>query len=107
LQATKTITLGKDMRPMGTAVSRDGKELYVTTGRSRMLMVIDTTSHMVVGSVDVGIRPWGLALSADGKTAYTANGPSNEVAVVDLASRRVTATIAVGRGPWGAAFVAR
>ena len=107
LKPTRTIALGQEMRPMGTATSRDGKELYVTTGRSKMLLIIDTTTNAVVGSVEVGTRPWGIAVSADGKTAYTANGPSNEVAAIDLASRRVITTIPVGRGPWGAAFVAR
>jgi YVTN family beta-propeller protein len=107
LEATKTIALGDGMRPMGTAVSRDGKLLYVTTGRSKMLVVIDTATNAVIASTEVGMRPWGIALSPDGKTAYTANGPSNEVAVIGLGSRRVTATIPVGRGPWGAAFIAR
>jgi YVTN family beta-propeller protein len=107
LKATKTIALGESMRPMGTAVSPDGRELYVTTGRSRMLSIIDTATNTVIGSVEAGQRPWGIAVASDGKTAYTANGPSNEVAAIDLASRRVIATIPVGRGPWGAAFVSR
>ena len=89
LKATKTIDLGKGMRPMGTAISRDGKELYVTTGRSKMLLIVDTATNAVIGSLEAGARPWGIAVSADGKTAYTANGPSNEVAAIDLASRRV------------------
>lgn len=92
---------------MGTAVSHDGTRLFVTTGRSKQLLVIDTKTSAVVGSVEAGPHPWGLALSADGTTAYTANGPSNEVAVIDLTALRVTATIPVGRGPWGAVFVQR
>ena len=94
-------------QPMGTAVAPDGKFLYVTTGRSKMLLIVDTATNTVVGSLEAGVRPWGLALSADGKTVYTANGPSNEVAVIDIESRRVTRTIPVGQGPWGAAFVQR
>ena len=107
LKPVKTIKLGEGMRPMGTAVAPDDKSLYVTTGRSKMLLVIDTGTNAVVGSVEAGARPWGLALAADGKTAYTANGPSNDVAVIDLETRRVTRTIPVGQGPWGAAFVQR
>jgi YVTN family beta-propeller protein len=107
LKPVKTIDLGEGMRPMGTAVSPDGKFLYVTTGRSKMLLIVDTGTNTVVGSLEAGVRPWGLALSPDGKTVYTANGPSNEVAVIDIENRRVTRTIAVGQGPWGAAFVQR
>ena len=95
------------MRAMGTAMAPDGKLLYVTTGRSKMLLVVDTRTNAVIASVEAGARPWGIALAADGKTAYTANGPSNDVAVIDLATRRVTQTIPVGRGPWGVAFVKR
>ena len=36
LVPVKTIDLGKGMRPMGTAMSSDGKFLYISTGRSKM-----------------------------------------------------------------------
>jgi YVTN family beta-propeller protein len=72
-----------------------------------MLMIFDTATDAVVGTVEAGTRLWRLAISADSKTAYTFNGPSNEVVVIDLVSRRVTTTIPVGQGPWGAAFASR
>jgi YVTN family beta-propeller protein len=90
---------------MGTAVAPDGKSVFVTTGRSRMLLIVDTTSHAVTGSIDAGERPWGLAVSTDGQTVYTANGPSNDVSIIDVAARRVVKTVPVGRGPWGAILV--
>ena len=49
LATVKTIDLGKGMRPMGTVVSPDGKFLYVSTGRSKMVKFIDTASDAVVG----------------------------------------------------------
>ena len=107
LGVLKTIDLGKGMRPMGTASSPDGRFMFVTTGRSRMLTIIDTTSETVVGSIDVGQRPWGLAVSSDGQTVYTANGPSDDVSIVDVTGRRVVTTVPVGRGPWGAILVDR
>jgi YVTN family beta-propeller protein len=93
------------MRPMGTASTPDGKFVFVTTGRSRMLMVVDTTTDTVSGSIDAGQRPWGLAVSSDGQTVYTANGPSDDVSIIDVAGRRVVKTVPVGRGPWGAILV--
>ena len=96
---------GESIRPMGAVISPDGRYLYVTTGRGRMVVVIDTGTNEPIASVEVGARPWGIAISADGRTLYTANGPSNDVAVVDIASRSVTARIAVGDGPWGIAIV--
>lgn len=92
---------------MGTAVTPDGARLLVTTGRSKQLLIINTKTSAIEGSVEAGQRPWGIAVSADGKTAYTANGPSNELAVIDLEGLRVKATVPVGNGPWGAVFVQR
>ena len=80
----KTIDLGKGMRAMGTVMAPDGKHLYVTTGRSKMVLFVDTATNKVVGSVEAGPRPWGIAISPDGKTLYTANGPSNDVSVIDV-----------------------
>jgi YVTN family beta-propeller protein len=90
---------------MGTTISPDGKYLYVSTGRSKMAVILDTTTNMVVASVEAGDRPWGIGLSPDAKTLYTANGPSHDVSVIDIASRHVTRKVAVGRGPWGLAVV--
>ena len=72
-----------------------------------MVLILDTATDAVVGSIEAGVRPWGIAVSADGKSIYTANGPSDDVSVIDVETRRVTQRIPVGRGPWGAAFVER
>jgi YVTN family beta-propeller protein len=101
----KTIDLGKGMRAMGTAMAPDGKHVYVTTGRSGLVLFVDTATNKVVGSVEAGPRPWGIAVTPDGKTLYTANGPSNDVSVIDTETRMVTKKIPAGRGPWGIARV--
>ena len=77
----------------------DGKLLHVTTGRSKMVMIVDTATDQVVGQIEAGQRPWGIALSPDGKTLYTANGPSNDVSIIDVATRTVVKKIPVGDGP--------
>jgi YVTN family beta-propeller protein len=86
---------------MGAVASPDGAFVYVSTGRSRMVQIIDARKEAVVGQVEVGTRPWGIAISPDGKTVFTANGPSNDVSVVDVASRKVTGKIQAAKGPWG------
>lgn len=88
-------------RPVGMAVSHDGKQLYVVTGRGQKLLALDPETGKVLASVDVGPRPWGVAISPDGRTLYTANGNSNDVSVVDVATFRVTKRIPVGDTPWG------
>jgi YVTN family beta-propeller protein len=96
---------GESVRPMGAVASPDGRYVYVTTGRGRRLVAIDTSTDRPVWSVEVGTRPWGIAVSPDGGTLYTANGPSNDVAIVDVASRAVRARVAAGDSPWGVAIV--
>jgi YVTN family beta-propeller protein len=87
---------------MGTVISPDGRELYVSLGRSRSVAVIDVAERRFLRSIeDVGARPWGIAVSGDGRTLYTANGPSGDVSVVDIASGRVERRIPVGGSPWG------
>jgi YVTN family beta-propeller protein len=105
LATVKTIKLGDGIRPMGTAMSHDGKHLYISTGRSKMVFILDTKTNELAGSIEAGQRPWGIAISPDDKTIYTANGPSNDVSIIDIATKQVTKKVPVGRGPWGVIVV--
>lgn len=107
LAMTASIALEAGLKPMGTAMTRDGKTLYVSTGRGKKVVVIDTASQSVTGSIEVGQRPWGIALSPDEKLLFTANGPSNDVSVVDLATKQVVRKVKVGERPWGVLVVAQ
>jgi YVTN family beta-propeller protein len=105
-QKRKPITkvkLGPQAKPMGVVVNHDGSRVYVSTGRSGTVEVLDAATNKVVGSVAVGPRPWGIALTPDGKKLYSANGPSNDVSVVDVGTLEVTGKIPVGKIPWGVA----
>ena len=90
---------------MGTAISSDGKELYVSTGRGNAVAIIDTQKNDVAATIPVGNRAWGIALDPSGSKLYTANGASNDVSVVDVKSRKELRRIKVGDGPWGIAIV--
>src|SRR5215831_13048597 len=81
--------------PMGTAISKDGKQLYVSTGRGNAVAVIDTQKanaqgspllsargegegeESIVSMIPVGNRAWGIALDPTESKLYTANGGSN------------------------------
>jgi YVTN family beta-propeller protein len=98
---------GKPIRPMGIVTSPDGKRAYVTTGRSKSVLVISTGADEITGTIaDVGDRPWGIGITPDGKTLYTANGPSNDVSVIDVATMTVQQKIPAGNSPWGIAISA-
>jgi YVTN family beta-propeller protein len=102
-----TIQLESSLKPMGQAMTKDGRTLYVSTGRGKKVVAIDTATGNVSHSFEVGARPWGVALSPDGRMLFTANGPSNDVSVVDLERRQVVRTIPVGERPWGVVALAR
>ena len=102
----KTIQLtGQLVRPMGGVAAPDGKHVFITTGRGKNVLIIDTATQQPVATIEVGERPWGIDVSADGKTVFTANGPSNDVSFVDVETRMVTAKVKVGDRPWGVLFV--
>jgi YVTN family beta-propeller protein len=86
-------------RPMGTARSVDGQQIYVTTGRGGSVMALDARTGAPARTfADVGARPWGVA--AYEHAIYTANGSSNDVSVIDLATGNVR-HVGVGHSPWG------
>lgn len=99
------IAMGDSTRPVGVALSPDGRTLYVAKGRAHRMSVVDVAGGTVVADVAVGERPWGLAVSRDGRRVYTANGRSGTVSVVDASARQVTATIPVGVRPYTALVV--
>lgn len=55
------------------AISPDGSRLYVVCAMSNEVVVIDTKTGTVIGSVPVGWYPSGVAVSPDGKTLFVVN----------------------------------
>ena len=95
------------MRPMGIVTAPDGRSVYVTTGRSSLVLIIETGTNAVTSSIEAGPRRWGVALSPDVRTLYTANGPSNDISIIDLDTKHLSARVGVGQRPRGVIFVAR
>jgi YVTN family beta-propeller protein len=96
---------GTGVRPMGLAMSADGRTLFISGGRGRTVHVFDTITTRVQRTVaDVGTRPWGIALTPDGRKLYSANGSSGDVSVIDAETGSVVGRIAVGGSPWGVAI---
>lgn len=101
LEPLRTIPLGEGTKPMAMAITKDGSKLFVSTGRARKVLVLDTATEQITASFEVGQRPWGIALSPDEKLLFTANGPSNDVTVVEVASQKIIRRIKAGDRPWG------
>jgi len=59
--------------PAGSALSPDGKFLYVACNGDNSVAVIDTTQQKVVKQVAVGYFPYGVSVSADGTKVTVSN----------------------------------
>lgn len=97
---TRTISIpGPGVLPMAVALSADGSELFVSTGRGNSVDVIDHVQSAVAASIPVGTRVWGIRLSPNGEAFFTANGASDDVSVVDTSRRQEIKRIKAGAGP--------
>lgn len=81
-----------------------GDRLYVLHGApddggNGSVEVIEASTRMVAGSIEVGAAPF--AVAASGSTLYVGNAGDGTVSVVDVASSRVVDVIAVGANPFG------
>ncbi|HTF51021.1 MAG TPA: Hsp70 family protein [Pseudonocardia sp.] len=86
-------------RPFRSAVTRDGRLLYVPNHDSGTLSVVDTASLKVVKEIKVAPNPHWIEFNKDGTKAYMANHESNVVSVLDLKNDTVIAQIPVGTSP--------
>jgi len=59
--------------PAGSALSPDGKFLYVACNGDNSVAVIDTSKQAVVQQVAVGYFPYGVVVSQDGSTVLVSN----------------------------------
>jgi YVTN family beta-propeller protein len=91
-------------RPMDAVVSRNGRHLYLSTGRGGAVVDVDLGTDRIVHAAMTGVRPWGIALAPDGRRLFAANGPSNNVSVIDTGTFEVIRTLPAGQGPWGVAI---
>jgi YVTN family beta-propeller protein len=85
-------------------LSSDGGTAFVTSGFSPgVLLVIDTATNAVTGSITVGQNPQGVAISADGGTVWVVNVNDGSLSVIDTATSTVTTAIPIGSSPFGVA----
>ena len=92
-------TIAVDTRPFLSAVSPDGKWVYVPNHDTDSVSVIDTATDDLVTTIDVAPNPHWVAFTPDGSRVYTANHDSNVVSAIDTATNTVITTIPVPTSP--------
>jgi DNA-binding beta-propeller fold protein YncE len=73
-------------------VSADGERIYAVAGTSDSLLVLDTRTDEIIGSVVIGRNHIDLSLSPDGTRAYALDTMTATVTMVDLVAMRVIGT---------------
>ncbi|MEK7537644.1 MAG: hypothetical protein AAB619_01570 [Patescibacteria group bacterium] len=98
-------------RPMGLAISKDGKTLYVAdsdNNRIRTINVATGQTALLAGTGKAGLRdgaaktaqfkrPVSLLLSSNGKTLYVVELGNHAIRTIDLVKKRVATMVGNGR----------
>ncbi len=74
-------------------LSPDKRELYISCWGCRRLLIFDTGTMKIAGSIPVGDHPNDLCLTAEGRFLFVANANDNSVSVIDTRSRLVKETL--------------
>ena len=92
--SVSTSMTGGFNEPAGVAFAPSGTYAYVTNQNSNNVMIINTATNAIVGTVS-GIfdGPGGVAFSPSGTFAYITDQYLNEVLIVSTATNSVTGTI--------------
>jgi YVTN family beta-propeller protein len=89
-----TIPVGR--APMGLAVPRETKKLYVGNEGSNDVSVISIPRREVVATINVGSRPHHMHASTDGTRVYVAEFGTNKIAVIDTMTDSLIAEWSTG-----------
>ena len=102
----KTYEIEDDIKvgdtPSNITISPGGFQAFVTNyGRGKIgrIDIIDTSTHRVLGEVEVGVRPLAAVVSALEDRLYVVCGGSNDLYIIDIASRKVITKLPVGQAP--------
>jgi YVTN family beta-propeller protein len=87
-----------------SALSADGKTLFISNFRRSSVMFVDIASKKVTHEIKTGTHPKVLVASPDGKSLFAANWASKSVSQIDIATATVVRTLDVGKQPRGMAM---
>jgi YVTN family beta-propeller protein len=91
--------------PEQTAISGDGRRLFVANEDAGQVSVIDVGDGRVIATVPVGGEPEGVDLRPDGKVVYVTSEADNQVAVIDVDTARLITTFKAGPRPRATGFL--
>jgi YVTN family beta-propeller protein len=90
--------------PMGLDLTRDNRRLYVANRVGNAVLVMDTKSDQIIGTIDIPGHPVRVRLSPDEHWLAVTLILTGEVAIVDVAKREVTRRFHAGDSAEGLLF---
>jgi YVTN family beta-propeller protein len=87
--------VGTFVWPVRLALDPGGSRLYISCQQSASVAVVDTTTHTVVGTVQVGRFPLGIAVDPTAGALYVANGGDDTVTVHSTLTLEAIGTVHV------------
>jgi len=74
-------------------LSPDKKQLYCSCWGCRKIVIVNTKSLIIEGTIPVGDHPNDMAIDSRGEMLYVANSNDNSVSVIDLVQKKVVETL--------------
>jgi len=93
--------------PMGLALDRAGKRLFVATREANVVAVVDCSTGRVTGQIPLEGRPARLRLTPDDRHLVVTLIGSGDLVVVDPGSSREVARLRIGAAAEGVTLDAR
>ncbi len=83
----------------GIAAHPAGSKVYLVKADTDQVVVFNTITNSVVGTIPVGDQPAMAAFNPSGSRLYVSNRGDDTVSVIDTSTDLVIDTIAVGEAP--------
>lgn len=92
--------------PFVSALSPDGRTVWVALGSVAKVALVDIASRTVTATINVGGGPNGIAFSGTPSApyAYVSNTSNGTITVINVNTNTVTATLTTGGRPQGMGF---
>src|SRR4030067_3397633 len=86
---------------LGIACAEPTGRIFVTNEKTNTISVIDSKTHQIETTLEIGKRPRGIGFSPDHSELYVAVSDENVIAVVDPKSLQVLRQFPAGSDPEG------
>lgn len=94
----KTISISSD--PWSVVVNQKTNTVYVASGTSKIIHVIDGETDEIVQKLEPDYKPWGLSINEGSDVLYVTSWESSFIDVIDLKNNLKRAEIPITSGAW-------